>query len=60
VLISFVLRLVPEELAEGRLAGEIEAVHTGERALVSGVADLGELISDLQALQRRTQTPTVP
>lgn len=60
VLISFVLRLVPEELAEGRLTGEVEAVHTGRRALVSNVAGLGELIADLQALHPQAQAPTTP
>ena len=40
MLVSYVLRLVPEELAAGRLIGEVEAVASGERRAVHGAAEL--------------------
>lgn len=40
MLVSFVLRLVPRELAAGRLVGEVEAVATGERRAVHGSDEL--------------------
>lgn len=40
VLTSFVLRLLDTEVADGRLAGEVESVVTGERATFNGPADL--------------------
>lgn len=38
--LSFVLRLHPGALAEGRLAGEVEHVATGARTEFRGAADL--------------------
>jgi hypothetical protein len=40
LLASYVLRLVPEELADGRLVGDIEVVSTGERRAVHGLDEL--------------------
>ena len=40
--ISVMLRLAPEALDDGRLAGEVELVATGERALV---ADAGQILT---------------
>ena len=40
VLVSYVLHLVPAELEEGRLVGEVEAVRTGERRAFHEVEDL--------------------
>lgn len=40
VLVSYVLHLVPAELEEGRLVGEVEAVRTGERRAFHQVEDL--------------------
>lgn len=40
MLISFVLRLAPAALADGRLAGEVEHVQTGERAQFRDAAEL--------------------
>jgi hypothetical protein len=44
VLISYVLRLIPGEAAEGRIVGEIESVSTGQADAVRDVAELVELI----------------
>lgn len=38
--LSYVLRLVPEDLADGRLVGEVEAVLDGSRGAVRGAEDL--------------------
>ena len=40
MLATFVLRLVPDALAEGRIVGVVEEVETGRRAVVR---DLDEL-----------------
>ncbi len=40
VLVSYVVRLVAEELAEGRLVGDVEAVVTGERKAIRGPEEL--------------------
>lgn len=40
VLLSFVLRLVPDALASGRLVGQVENVASGERAVVRSSDDL--------------------
>lgn len=40
MLVSYVLRLVPDELADGRLIGEVEAVGTGERRAIHGMDEL--------------------
>jgi hypothetical protein len=45
VTISLVLRLAPEALAAGRLAGEAELVETGERTVIR---DAGELVAFLR------------
>jgi hypothetical protein len=38
--VSVVLRLTPAALEAGRLAGEVEVVATGERAVVKDAEDL--------------------
>ena len=38
--IALVLRVAPEALAAGRLAGEAELVETGERAVVRNADEL--------------------
>jgi hypothetical protein len=43
--ISLVLRIAPEALAAGRLAGEAEVVETGERVVVR---DADELVAFLR------------
>jgi hypothetical protein len=55
--LSVVLRLIPGELLEGRIAGEAEVVETGERRIVR---DLDELLrflvsplNDVQTHRRR-------
>ncbi len=40
MLVTLVIRLVPEGLAAGRFVGQVEHVADGERELVNGVADL--------------------
>lgn len=43
--VSVVLRLVPAALAEGRLAGEVEVVSSGERTFVAGADQLVEFLA---------------
>lgn len=40
MLVSYVLRLVPEEMADGRLVGAVEVVRTGERRAIHGFEGL--------------------
>src|SRR3954466_9060559 len=40
MLVTLIVRLLPERLAEGELVGEVEHIYSGERVLVR---DLGEL-----------------
>lgn len=42
MIVTLVLRLVEERLAEGELAGEAELVRTGERATVRSAGELAE------------------
>ena len=43
MLVSWVVRLVPESLEAGELAGESELVATGERAAFRSTAELIEI-----------------
>jgi hypothetical protein len=40
MLVTLVIRLVPEGLAAGRFVGQVEHVGNGETELVHGVSDL--------------------
>ena len=40
MLVTLIVRLLPERLAEGELVGEVEHVYSGEQVVVR---DLGEL-----------------
>ena len=40
MLVTLVIRLVPEGLAAGRFVGEVEHVGSGESRLLTGVSDL--------------------
>ena len=40
MLVTFVLRLLPDRLAEGELVGEVEHVGDGEQAYVHGLTEL--------------------
>jgi len=40
MLVTLVIRLVPEGLAAGRFVGQVEHVGNGETQLVHGVSDL--------------------
>ena len=40
VLVTLVIRLVPERLADGKFVGEVEHVRNGESQFVTGVSDL--------------------
>jgi hypothetical protein len=42
MLASFVLRLVPDELAEGRLVGQVVAIGSGNEQPVTSADDLVE------------------
>ena len=46
VLVSFVLRLVPDELAQGRLVGQIVAVGSGTEKPVKSADDLVEFCQE--------------
>jgi hypothetical protein len=54
--ISLVLRVAPEALAAGRLAGEAELVQTGARAVVR---DAAELIAFLREAEGAGDKPEV-
>jgi hypothetical protein len=58
VLISYVLRLIPGEAAEGRIVGEVESVSTGHAGAVRDVTELVELIKSAQ--HRDVPTPRLP
>lgn len=49
MLISYVLRLVGSEAAEGRLVGEVEDVRSGRLRRIRDVDDLVAAIRDGQA-----------
>jgi hypothetical protein len=53
--ISLVLRVAPEALAAGRLAGEAEVVETGERTVVR---DAEELVAFLRRDAAETIAPS--
>jgi hypothetical protein len=40
VLSSYILRLIPSELARGRLVGEVEDVSTGKQRAIRDAAEL--------------------
>ncbi len=40
MLVTLVIRLVPEGLAAGRFVGQVEHVGSGETQMVHGVSDL--------------------
>jgi len=40
VLVTFVVRLLPDRLAAGELVGEVEHVGGGEHGLIQGASDL--------------------
>jgi RNase adaptor protein for sRNA GlmZ degradation len=46
VLLPYVLLLVPEELANGRVVGDVEAVTTGQHRAVTCMEDLLRFLSD--------------
>lgn len=46
VLSSFVLRLAPEALADGRIAGRVEVVETGEAASLRSADELVAFLYD--------------
>ena len=51
MLLSYVLRLVPSALSEGRLAGTLQAVETGQ---TTTFASLEELLTALLPDQRES------
>ena len=40
VFVAFVLRVLPDELASGRVVGEVEVVETGEHIVIRSVEEL--------------------
>ena len=40
MLVTLIVRLVPDSLAAGEVVGEVEDVHSGERTLIRELADL--------------------
>jgi hypothetical protein len=51
MLVSYVVRLVPEQLQHGVFSGEVQVVATGERVVVRSAEEL------LEALQQLTSAP---
>ncbi|HEX5268587.1 MAG TPA: hypothetical protein VFW24_17615 [Acidimicrobiales bacterium] len=62
MLVSYVLRLVPDQLSGGRLVGEVEAVNTGERRAIHGADELlgfcTESYREAQSAARWQETKT--
>ncbi len=58
MLSSFLLRLVPEALAERRIAGRVEAVESGEAASVRSADELIAFLVERGG--RRDPGPRVP
>jgi len=54
MFVSYVLRLRPEVLSEGRLAGEVEAVATGERFPVRSLDQIMAFVLDTADGQAET------
>lgn len=48
MLVSYVLRLVSSEAAQGRLVGEVEDVRTGQTRPIRGVHELAEVVRETQ------------
>jgi hypothetical protein len=48
VLVSYVLRLVSSEAAQGRLVGEVEDVRTGHTRPIRGAHELAEVVREAQ------------
>lgn len=44
MFVSYVLRVRPEGLSEGRITGEVEAVATGQRFAVRSVEELAAFV----------------
>ncbi|WP_310961879.1 hypothetical protein [Nocardioides terrisoli] len=57
MLVSYVLRLVASEAAQGRLVGEVEDVQSGEIRVIRGA---GELAAVVRASQRAGVGITFP
>lgn len=57
MLASYVLRLVPDEAAAGRVVGEIEAVRTGQ---ITTVRDVSDLIAVISGEHRPIPPPIAP
>jgi hypothetical protein len=49
--LTVVLRVVPEAAADGRIAGRLEVVDTGESVPIRSVDDLVAALRELAALQ---------
>lgn len=48
VLVSFVLRLRADQLADGRLVGEVEEVGSGRTCFVRSGAELAQFCADFE------------
>jgi hypothetical protein len=57
VLVSYVVRLMPEPLADGRLVGEVEAVETGERWRIRDADDLLSVLIPVRKVSDRRPGP---
>ena len=40
MLVTLIVRLLPERLAEGEVVGEVEHVYSGERVIVRDLSEL--------------------
>jgi hypothetical protein len=62
VIVSYVLRVRPDRLSDGRFSGEVEAVATGQRFAVRSLDELLavvlETVGDESALSRSLAVET--
>ena len=58
MLVTLILRLLPERLAEGEVVGEVEHVHSGEKVLVRDLGELAGFAQESAARERAARPST--
>ncbi len=58
MLVTLILRLLPERLAEGELVGEVEHVYSGEKVLVRDLGELAGFAQESAAREREARPST--
>ena len=58
MLVTLIVRLLPERLAEGELVGEVEHVYSGEKVLVRDLGELAGFAQEAAARERAARPST--